>query len=109
MTPLAPVLKSWLAPSGVVALIGLIIWLVQLNFHALQSTEKNGQQDILQQEILTKQVEVSQNLIEATLILDLLTEEVRAMRAKVDQHQIDSEKWKEKIRTLENEMSTYGE
>ena len=101
--------KSWLTPTAMLAFIGLIIWLVQLNFHALQSTERNGQQDQIQREILAKQVEVSNNVNQAALILEMLVDDVKALRYKVDTHQSEAEKWKEKIRRIETELSTHGD
>lgn len=82
-------------------IIGFIIWLAQLNWYALQSTTKNAQQDQIQQEILAKQVKVTQNVNKTALLLSILMDEMKELKLKVDNHQTEAEMWKEKIRQNE--------
>lgn len=95
---------KWVTPAGMLVILGFVIWLAQLNWHALEATAKNAEQDIIQKEILAQQVEVSTNVQQTAILLSQVVEEVKNLRASHTAHQIEAEKWKERIRNLQNEI-----
>jgi len=97
------VIKEWTKPAGLAILCGLIIWLGQLNWHALQATAKNAEQDQIQQEILAKQVAVSANVQQSALLLSILMEEMKEIQKEVGAHNAEAEMWKERIRNLSSD------
>ena len=95
--------------TSVVVVIGLIIWLAQLNWVALRSTEKNTQQDLMMTNFQERQLIVTNNLNKSTLLLSILIDEVKTLKISVNDHQKEAEKWKEKIRQNERNFNDFNE
>ena len=95
--------------SAGIIVVGLVVWLAQLNWVALSSTAKNVQQDIMLNNFQERQLKVTENLNKSTLLLPILIDEVRELKISVNGHQKEAEKWKEKIRQNEHDIETFGE
>ena len=102
-------LQEWTKPAGLMILLGGIVWGVQLNYGLITALATNDKQDLIQQEILSKQVTVSNNVQQSTILLNLLMVEMKALRDKVDSHQMEAEMWKERIRQNGDDIETFGE
>jgi hypothetical protein len=92
-----------------IIVIGLIVWLAQLNWVALGGVETDKAQDIMLDNFQERQLKVTANLNKSTLLLSILIDEVRELKISVNGHQKEAEKWKEKIRQNEHDIETYGE
>jgi len=92
----------------------VVIWLMQLNWVALQSVDNDERQDIqikqtsiAQQESSRNQIILTNNVENLTKIIATLAEEVKYLRKSNQTHNIESEKWKEKIRNNEHDIETF--
>jgi hypothetical protein len=95
--------------SAGIIVVGLIVWLAQLNWVALSSTAKNVQQDIMLDNFQERQLIVTANLNKSTLLLSILIDEVRDLKMDVKDHHEEAEKWKEKIRNNTKDIETFGD
>ncbi|MGI9571134.1 MAG: hypothetical protein ACR2PH_15680 [Desulfobulbia bacterium] len=96
-------MNNWFTPAGLLVVFGAIIWGVQLNWGVLRLIEENTEAAAIREEILAKQVAVTINLERTTLLLSVLEQKVEVLDDKVEAHEIEAEKWKERIRRNSND------
>lgn len=97
---------KWVNPTTVIALIGGIIWGVQLNMAVVQLSESMGSvRDRLEyhQQML---VELSKTNVQMATILERLEEQVKENGDNHEEHLKDAEVWKQRI--LENQIRNRG-
>lgn len=90
-------LSNWLSPAGVLVLFGGIVWGIQLNIAVVENAKAISK--------LTKAVEVeeainvaqNETLARTAVILDNITERLRAAEGHVVEHDRDAEQWKRRI------------
>jgi hypothetical protein len=106
---LTRLVENWVSPSGVLLVIGGVIWGVQLNVATMNLTaEITTQQDRISR--LEQDAEhTHENLLRTTLVLEAM--EIRMIEAleHVENHNTESEDWKRRIVVLEAMMERHHE
>lgn len=101
--------ESWVSPSGVLLLIGGVVWGVQLNVATMNLTAEMVTQQSRLEKLEDEAEDTQENLLRTTLILEGM--EIRMINAleHVENHNKESEDWKRRIVVLEEMQKRRGQ
>ena len=94
-------LLSWLTPSGLMILLGGIVWGVQLNINAMMQAKRLARLEARQDEYEQTMALISKDLVRVGLILDNLEKDIEKAVDHVEEHDKEAESWKQRIVRLE--------
>ena len=70
---------KWITPTGIAIVAGLIIWLVQLNFNAIDNAKEIGSLQATQSTLAKTQIDMALTLQRAVAIQESLFQQVESM------------------------------
>lgn len=88
---------KWVNPTTVIALIGGIIWGVQLNMAVLQHSSDIGVVKQSNKEIEQMVKVHDNNMVRVSTLLDGVAQRIDRKETQFDEHLKDAEEWKRKI------------
>lgn len=101
---LLTIASKWATPSGLLILFGAVAWGVQLNVAIINLTDKVSELDVKTDATLTTQAEIAANVLRATVLMGEMEKDMMAVMRHVDEHNDESEAWKQRIIRLEERM-----
>ncbi len=96
----------WVNPTTALALIGGIVWGVQLNMLTVSTAEKTAGLEALHAQIQLELRDMRINQEKQTIILDSLLRQVTTMDTDMESHIREAESWKQRI--IQNERMIPG-
>ena len=94
---------KWVNPTTVLALIGGIVWGVQLNLMVVKLAENQAANSVIVDEMVRTMQEIQLNQAKHTIILDNLVKQVRGIEIDQRAHLKEAEEWKRRI--MANELN----
>ncbi len=92
MLDLSSIILDWIAPSGIVIVVGFIIWLVQLNHWVMELKKESGATSAKVDKLDEALKELINNNVKISTILEYMSEDVKENKQELSELRKDIHK-----------------
>lgn len=102
-------LLSWLAPSGIAAIVAFIVWLIQHNVAIVALKKAEGRREAEINKLFDMARENTAIITKTAILLDHVERRLVNSESDLKEHSHESENWKQRIVALEERLNHQGD
>lgn len=97
-------LDKWIAPTGIMVLVGGIVWGIQLNVAVLNLTKDSAEQQQQLTEVTAMLSSIAKTQATSSYIMDRMEHDLEETKDQAEHHDREANNWKHRIIRLEEKL-----